>query len=140
EAAAGSLAELKDARHGSAILQRVDDADADPFVHSALLRALRELRVPKAFAAAMAGLESGSAPVRREAVGVLGYLKRPEGLGALTRVATNDDDPIVRRAAVGALGYAADVDVLPALAAALRDPAWQVREEAAATMGKLLPA
>jgi HEAT repeat protein len=43
----------------------------------------------------------------------------------------------VRRAATGALGLAIDARVLPALRLALQDAAWQVREEAATTLGKV---
>ena len=56
-----------------------------------------------AHAPALAAIDSPHAEVRREAVGVLAYLKRIETLPALTRLAVHDPEPEVRRAAVGAL-------------------------------------
>lgn len=138
EAAAQSLAELKDAEAGARLVPRVGHADG--FVSAAALRALKELRVPAAAVPATAALAHVDPAVRREAVGVLGWLKHAAALPALARLAIGDEDAEVRRAAAGALGLAAAGDapsVLPALCAALRDPAWQVREEAATTLGKL---
>lgn len=138
EAAAQSLAELKDAEAGARLVPRVGHADG--FVSAAALRALKELRVPAAAAPATAALAHVDPAVRREAVGVLGWLKHAAALPALARLAIGDEDAEVRRAAAGALGLAAAGEapsVLPALCAALRDPAWQVREEAATTLGKL---
>nr|WP_297382749.1 HEAT repeat domain-containing protein [uncultured Roseateles sp.] len=138
EAAAQSLAELKDAEAGARLVPRVGHADG--FVSAAALRALKELRVPAAAVPATAALAHVDPAVRREAVGVLGWLKHPAALPALARLTIGDEDAEVRRAAAGALGLAAAGDapsVLPALCAALRDPAWQVREEAATTLGKL---
>lgn len=136
EAAGQSLAELKDPVSATALLPYL----ADPDCRAAALRAIKALRVDAAFEPALAALEDTNAAVRREAVGVLGYLKKPQALGALTRVAAHDEDADVRRVAAGALGFAAeaaDVSVHPALSRALADPAWQVREEAATTFGKL---
>jgi hypothetical protein len=70
---------------------------------------------------------------------VLGYLKLPQGIAALTQIAAHDTEPDVRRVAVGALGYAtssSDISVHPTLSRAIVDPAWQVREEAATTFAK----
>lgn len=134
-AASDTLSELKDDANGTLLLEWVGDSDA--FVQAAVFRALRALRVPGALAPALSALEHPQASVRREATGVLGYLRNPGSLGPLTRVAMNDPDPEVRRIAVGALGFATDVDVLPALTHALSDTSWQVREEAASTAGKL---
>jgi HEAT repeat protein len=140
EAAAQSLTELKEAHAGQRLLPHA--ASADPFVCAAALRALKELRVPGAAEPALAALGHADAAVRREAVGVLGWLKLAAALSLLAHTAAEDDDPEVRRAATGALGLAAPQEaasVLPALCTALRDPAWAVREEAATTLGKLRP-
>ncbi|MDR9029069.1 hypothetical protein FEP55_04427 [Burkholderia multivorans] len=112
---------------------------AEPSVRAAVLRGLRELRDPDAYAPALRALEDGTAAVRAEAVAVLGWLKDARALAPLARIATADADAAVRRIAVGALGFAAsgDADVADALLVALRDREWQVREEAAATLGKL---
>ncbi|MBR7981712.1 HEAT repeat domain-containing protein, partial [Burkholderia cenocepacia] len=84
-------------------------------------------------------LDASAAAVRAEAVVVLGWLKDGRALPPLARIATTDADADVRRAAVGAIGFAAagDTAVVTALLAALRDAEWQVREEAASTLGKL---
>ncbi len=134
-AAADTLAELKNPINGPALLALTTDSDA--FVVASTFRALRALRVPESLAPALAALSHPAPSVRREATGVLGYLKASGSLGPLTRVAMNDPDAEVRRIAVGALGFATDVEVLPALTHALSDLSWQVREEAAGTIGKL---
>jgi len=58
-------------------------------------------------------------------------------LPALIERAQHDDDADVRRAATGALVYAAPEQVGPALIGILRDEHWQVRVEAAVSIGKL---
>jgi HEAT repeat protein len=135
-AAAASLAELKDAHAGMALLRHARHPDA--FVCASVLRALKELRIPAAADAAIAALERADATVRREAVGVLGWLKFTGALPSLARLSVEDIDPEVRRTASGALGMSAPEGrgVLEALSAALTDPVWQVREEAATTLGK----
>ena len=140
EAAALALTELKDSRVGEVLVPFVHHDDG--FVRAAALRALRELRLPAAAAPALAALRDSDAIVRREVVGVLGWLKHAASLPLLAGVAVEDTDAEVRRVATGALGLAAPEDaqsVLPALCAALRDTAWAVREEAATTLGKLRP-
>lgn len=138
QAAALALTELKDSVAGARLVPHASDADA--FVCSAALRALRELRVPEAATPAMAALDHPDAGVRREAVGVLGWLKHEQALVPLALQVVEDADAEVRRAAAGALGLAGSEQaavVLPALCLALRDEAWAVREEAATTLGKL---
>jgi HEAT repeat protein len=136
EAAADSLAELKTSAVGVALLPYAEHSDA--FVAGAALRALRELRLPAAAEPALAALTHAAATVRREAVGVLGWLKLATALPRLSSLAVEDTDMEVRRAATGALGLAAPENdiAVPALINALRDSAWQVREEAATTLGK----
>ncbi|CAG4887348.1 HEAT repeat domain-containing protein [Paraburkholderia gardini] len=136
-AAAQSLSELKDATSGPVLLRWI--ARTEPFVQMAVLRALRELRLADAFDPALRALSHSLAAVRLEAVGVLGWLKDPRALAQLASVAAGDADPDVRRAAVGALGLCPEPTppIVDALLSALRDDAWQVREEAATTLGKL---
>jgi HEAT repeat protein len=75
--------------------------------------------------------------VRREAVGVLGYLKADEALPALMAVA-DDADPSVRRAVMSALVFTRPGGPgTSALLAGLDDAHWQVREQAAASIGKV---
>jgi HEAT repeat protein len=148
-AAAQSLTELKDPASGAVLSGWVERPE--PFVRAAILRGLRELRFGEAFDPALHALSDSAPSVRLEAVGVLGWLKDPRALRPLAALATEDTDTGVRRAAVGALGFAAATDAVGALGfaaatdavathallGALRDGAWQVREEAATTLGKL---
>jgi HEAT repeat protein len=108
-------------------------------VQAAILRALRELRLSDALDPALRALSHPLASVRLEAVGVAGWLKDERALAQLAEVAAGDADPDVRRAAVGSLGLGSEPAeaIVDALLSALRDDAWQVREEAAATLGKL---
>ena len=135
EAAAQSLSELKDVSLASLLVDRARHPSA--FVRTSVLRGLRELRYPQAYAPAVKALDDADANVRREAVTVIGWLKQSDALTDLARLATNDPVVEVRRAATGALGLAADTKVLPALFSALNDKEWQVREEAAITLGKV---
>ena len=138
DAAAVSLSELKEASMGDGLLAALTAASS-PFKLAALFRALRELRRAEAFAPALAALASDDVGVRCAALGVLGYLKNPEALPDIARLAGSDPDVEARRIAVGALGFATELDaVVPAMKRALVDASWQVREEAAATLGKLL--
>jgi HEAT repeat protein len=77
-AAAQALAELKDPASAAALLPHA--GDLDPFVLVAVLRALRELRVEASYAPACAALAHPQAAVRREAIAVLGYLKREQAV------------------------------------------------------------
>ena len=133
-----NVAELKQPSSAVAILPYLRDADAQ--VKAFALNAVRALRVDEAFEPALEALQDSDATVRRAAVGVLGYLKKAQAIGALTQIAVHDADADVRRVAVGALGYAgesAEISIHPALSRALADGAWQVREEAANTFAKL---
>ena len=137
EAAAQSLSGLKDPQSGALFVRWT--THQDPFVRQAVLRGLRELRYAGALEPALAALSASEDLVRFEAVSVLGWLKCERALGPLTGIAAHDPNAAVRRAAIGALGIgaASTEDTVIALLGALRDAAWQVREEAAATLGKL---
>lgn len=140
EAAAASLSELKETAMGDGLLAALPWAST-PFMLTALFRALRELRRPEAFTPALSALASDDVSVRCAALGVLGYLKNPDALADIARVAGSDIEEEARRIAVGALGFATElIAVVPAMKKALLDKSWQVREEAAATLGKLLAA
>ncbi len=82
-------------------------------------------------------LQHANATVRREAVGVLGYLQDAENLPKLMAIAANDTDPEVRRTAVGTLVFGEACQVSDALVHALQDAYWQVRTEAAKGLGRL---
>jgi len=133
-AAAESLAEILDATAGDALLARLTKAQGN--ARAGLLGALRRLRVPAALRPAITSLEDASAVVRREAVGVLAYLKAEEAVAALGQRAATDPDAEVRFAATAGLVYTKDAVALPFLLQALQDRNWQVREAAAITLGK----
>ncbi|WGS51673.1 HEAT repeat domain-containing protein [Paraburkholderia sp. D15] len=150
-AAAHSLSALKDAACAPVLRRWADHAE--PFVQAAVLRGLRELRHADALEPALHALDHQDDSVRTEAVVLLGWLKDPRALGPLARLVTSDVNADIRRAAVGALGFASasasasaststsspesDTPTIAALLHALHDPVWQVREEAATTLGKL---
>lgn len=134
-AAAVSLAEILDAAAGPVLVERL--AGTKGGARAAVLAALRKLRPPAALLPALGALNDPVPQVRREAVGVLAYLRDERALSALSQRVAEDEDADVRRAAVGALAFAADDGVLPALLHALGDDDWQTREEAAVVLGKL---
>jgi HEAT repeat protein len=134
--AAHALADLKDPEAAEPLLQALENS-TDGFVVSGILRALKPLRVASAQTPALKRLGDSDARVRREAVGVIGWLKKPENLPALVETAQRDEDPEVRRSATGALSYATPQQVGKALIGLLTDGHWQVRCEAANSIGKL---
>lgn len=135
--AAQSLSELKDPTSGGVLCRWA--RRPEPFIRKAVLHGLRELRCGAAFEPALHALADDDAGVRLEAVAVLGWLKDTRALALLATLATTDADADVRRAAVSALGFAAptEASVVDAWLRALNDDAWQVREEAATTLGKV---
>ena len=93
-AAASSLAELKDAHAGAVLLRHA--CHDDPFVRASVLRTLKELRIPAAAEPAMLALEHADASVRREAVGVLGWLKCLAAIPRIAGLAVADTVPVNR--------------------------------------------
>jgi HEAT repeat protein len=112
--------------------------DVDATVIEAAAWALGELGVTAVAAGAVAALSTTATthddPLAREAaVAALGALGDPQGLDAILRACT--DKPAVRRRAVLALApYDGDA-VDAALAAALEDRDWQVRQAAEDLLG-----
>lgn len=137
QAASQSLSELKHARSAPVLLPWAEHPD--PFVRESVLRGLRALRCPDAFAVANRALSDDAPAVRLEAIAVLGWLKDARALPSLAALCASDPDAHVRRASSSALGFACATDdtVVAALLTALTDDTWQVREQAAATLGKL---
>lgn len=134
-AAANALADLKDQTVAPALLAAL--AEDDSFVLTAVLRALKPMRIKDARVYAIGLLQHADAGVRREAVGVLGYLQEAENLPQLMAVAANDEDSEVRRTAVGSLVFATPSQVSHALISALGDVNWQVLVEAIKGIGRL---
>ncbi|HCW89297.1 MAG TPA: hypothetical protein DHU56_04465, partial [Marinobacter sp.] len=127
-AAAHALADLKDPAVAEPLLEALEDS-SDGFVVAGILRALKPLRHLDSQRPALKRLGDDDPRVRREAVGVLGWLKQTENLPALVEAAQNDADPEVRRAATGALVYASAQQVGQALVGLLTDDHWQGRCE-----------
>jgi HEAT repeat protein len=107
------------------------------FVLTAILRALKQLRIKDARPYAIELLQHADAGVRREAVGVLGYLQEIENLPQLMSVVANDIDPEVRRTAVGTMIFAPPSMVSETLLSAIKDENWRVRMESIKGLGKL---
>jgi HEAT repeat protein len=134
-AAANALADLKDPSAAPALLKALEKDDA--FVITAILRSLKQLRIADARSKAIGFLLHASPGVRREAVGVLGYLQDAQNLPQLISVGLNDAHAEVRRAAIGSLVFGSPAQVADALISALHDEHWQVRVEASRGLGRL---
>jgi HEAT repeat protein len=136
EAAAQTLSENKNEDAAPMIMERLKSVE-DPFIKAALLRALRPLRQADSQTIALEALQDSDAKVRREAVGVLAYLKSDNVLLALMDVARNDIDEEARRTAMGSLVYSKSDKSVETLMSGLKDGNWRVREEAAMVLGKV---
>lgn len=135
-AAARALADLKDPAAGAALLAALQGA-SDPFVLAATLRALRNLRYEPALPSGLKLLAHPHAAVRHEAVALLGYLRLPQTMAEIARLALSDPQPEVRRQAVAAL-VSGDPEVVGrTLIRAIADADWQVRAESASVIGRL---
>lgn len=136
-AAAQSLSEIKkaeSAEHLAAYLQHQDD-----FVIASILRAIKELRAEQLFTDILQHVQHANPLVRKEAVSTLSWLQKQQGLVALAEIAKNDQDAEIRRIATGGLGASQSLspDILAALESSLTAEEWQLRVEAALTIGKL---
>jgi len=134
QSAAQTLSLLKNPQAALPLLPGLNHPNA--FVRASVLRALRELRLQQSAEAAQALLGDNCPAVRREAISVLGWLRYSPAIPCIAQLAENDTDSEVRRIAVSALSYAGE-SALPSLIKALSDSHWQVRSEAAQTLGKL---
>lgn len=135
-AAARALVDLKDPAAGTALLRALEGA-SDPFVLAATLRALKNLRHEPALQSGLELLAHEHAAVRHEAVGLLGYLRRPETMAEIALLALSDPHPEVRRQSVAALVSGDPNTVGRTLSRTLADPDWQVRAESASMIGRL---
>ena len=136
-AAAQSLSEIKkaeSAEHLATYLQHQDD-----FVIASILRAIRELRAEQLFTDILQHVQHANPLVRKEAVSTLSWLQKQQGLVALAEIAKNDHDAEIRRIATGGLGASQSLspEILAALESSLTAKEWQLRVEAAMTIGKL---
>lgn len=136
-AAAQSLSEIKiaeSAEHLATYLQHQDD-----FVIASILRTIRELRAEQLFTDILQHVQHANPLVRKEAVSTLSWLQKQQGLVALAEIAKNDHDAEIRRIATGGLGASQSLspEILAALESSLTAKEWQLRVEAALTIGKL---
>jgi HEAT repeat protein len=134
-AAAESLAEILDKDAAPLLLTHLERTEGP--ARAPILAALKKLRHADALPYAIEALSDALPSVRREAVGVLGYLHDEIAVPALAAQVASDADAEVRRAAAGALGFSSSDAALLGLLVGLRDADWQTREEAAATLAKL---
>jgi HEAT repeat protein len=108
-------------------------ADPDPLVAVAAADALGEARATSSVGALASTAEThGDARCREAAIAALGAIGDPAGLEAV--LVALADKPAVRRRAVVALSAFAGDEVEAALARALTDRDWQVREVARALL------
>lgn len=136
-AASQSLSELKQADSAEPLLPLLQHDDH--YVRAAALRAIRELRPLAALDVVIENTWHSNVLVRREAVSTLGWLKQQSAQALLAQLASNDPDAEVRRIATGALGISTEssLEIAQALLSALKDNVWQIRVEAALTIGKV---
>jgi HEAT repeat protein len=134
--AARALADLKDPAAGAALLQALEIA-ADPFVLEAVLHALRNLQYAPALPAGLRLVRHAESGVRREAIGLLGYLRNQASMQVIGDRALSDAEPDVRRQAVAALVGGEAAVVGRYVVGALADGNWQVRAESAGVLGRL---
>jgi twitching motility protein PilT len=112
--------------------------DQDWWVRERVADALIELAGPKMLPHFVSLLGDPKPPVRMSAVEVLRRLKSPKALGALVRVATDDDDWWVRERAMAAVADLGDARAAPYLVRiAFEEPELRlVAVDALATLGE----
>lgn len=137
QAASQSLSEVKNAASAQILAPYLKHTDT--FALSAILRALRPLRPQQLFTEISALVHHEDVHVRREAVSALSWLQQDQAITILAKIAETDTDDEVRRIATGGLAYSQNInaDVIQALQHSLTSESWQLRVEAALTIGKL---
>ncbi|MBJ9721603.1 HEAT repeat domain-containing protein [Acinetobacter calcoaceticus] len=137
QAASQSLSEVKNAASAQILAPYLKHSDT--FTLSSILRALKPLRPQQLFAEISALVHHEAVLVRREAVSALSWLKRDQAITILAKTAQADTDDEVRRIATGGLAYGQNIsaEVIQSLKHSLAAESWQLRVEAAFTIGKL---
>lgn len=137
QAASQSLSEVKNAASAQILMPYLKHTDT--FALSAILRALRPLRPQQLFTEISALVHHEDVHVRREAVSALSWLQQDQAITILAKIAETDIDDEVRRIATGGLAYSQSIsaEVIQALQHSLTSESWQLRVEAALTIGKL---
>lgn len=137
QTASQSLSEVKNAASAPILAPYLKHTDT--FALSAILRALKPLRPQQLFDEISALVHHKNAFVRREAVSALSWLQQDQAITILAKIAETDTDDEVRRIATGGLAYSQSIstEVIQALQHSLTSESWQLRVEAALTIGKL---
>lgn len=137
QAASQSLSEVKNAASAQILAPYLKHTDT--FALSAILRALKPLRPQQLFEEISALVHHEDVLVRREAVSALSWLQQDQAIKILAKTAETDIDDEVRRIATGGLAYSQSIsaEVIQALQHSLTSESWQLRVEAALTIGKL---
>ncbi|WP_336960906.1 HEAT repeat domain-containing protein [Acinetobacter pittii] len=137
QAASQSLSEVKNATSAQILAPYLKYTDT--FALSAILRALKPLRPQQLFEEISALVHHEDVLVRREAVSALSWLQQDQAIMILAKIAETDIDDEVRRIATGGLAYSQSISagVIQALQHSLTSESWQLRVEAALTIGKL---
>ncbi|EXE63446.1 HEAT repeats family protein [Acinetobacter sp. 1542444] len=137
QAASQSLSEVKNAVSAQILAPYLKHTDT--FALSAILRALKPLRPHQLFEEISALVHHEDALVRREAVSALSWLQQDQAIRILAKIVETDTDDEVRRIATGGLAYSQSIstEVIQALQHSLISESWQLRVEAALTIGKL---
>lgn len=137
QAASQSLSEVKNTASAQILAPYLKHTDT--FALGAILRALKPLRPQQLFEEISALVHHEDAFVRREAVSALSWLQQDQAITILAKIAETDTDDEVRRIATGGLAYSQNInaDVIQALQHSLTSESWQLRVEAALTIGKL---
>ncbi len=111
-------------------------ADLTPHLRAHLLDALGGSGDYSVIPALIEHARHPDSTVRSAAIHALGRLQHPAGQGAIA-AALDDEAPEVRAIGAEAAGEAGLTRLADALYARLSDPAWRVRFQAAASLGKL---
>ncbi|MBO1281103.1 HEAT repeat domain-containing protein [Acinetobacter nosocomialis] len=137
QAASQSLSEVKNAASAPILAPYLKHTNT--FALSAILRALKPLRPQQLFEEISALVHHEDVLVRREAVSALSWLQQDQAIKILAKTAETDVDDEVRRIATGGLAYSQSIsaEVIQALQHSLTSESWQLRVEAALTIGKL---
>ncbi|HDI5463899.1 TPA: HEAT repeat domain-containing protein, partial [Acinetobacter baumannii] len=137
QAASQSLSEVKNPASAQILAPYLKHTDT--FALGAILRALRPLRPQQLFQEISALVHHEDVYVRREAVSTLSWLQQDQAITILAKIAETDTEDEVRRIATGGLAYSQNisVEVIQALQHSLTSESWQLRVEAALTIGKL---
>lgn len=136
-AATQSLSEVKQTPSAAVLVEYLSKDES--LVKIAILKALKPLRDLQFYQQIEKHIYHPDVLVRREAVSTLSWLQQEQAIESLSQIAQSDPDLETRRIAIGGLAYSKQSNdkVNEALAHGLKSDDWQLRVEAASTIGKL---